>query len=193
MPALVDQAVDLERADVLLLESSGGAPLAFEERRHDVFTDDLESRPIPFTNEMQDVGKLSSRIKDHFLRLDEAPVAAIFRDMPMDEGVLVLTSLRLQSLQFLLHAALVLEAIVRILVGAALFLLLELHQGVKRIAEARSLLEQFETLRHVQQALHAIVVGRVVEIEIPKHGGNGQTFVRLAHALHEIDVHERVR
>ena len=141
---------------------------------------------------MQGVGKIAVGSEDQFLRLDEAAVAASFRDMTVNEPTLIFPRLRLQILQMSFHAALVLKPVVGILVRAALRFRLELHEGVERVTESCGFLEQVEALRRAEEALHPIVIRRMIEIEVPEHGRDGQSFMRFAHALREIDVRENI-
>ena len=192
VPAVVDQAIDLVQADVLHFKRRSSLLGILQKCFCDIVADEIEHLPFPFSNRMQGVGKIAVGSEDQFLRLDEAAVAAVFRNMTANERVLIFPRFPLQFLDALFHAALVLEPVVGILVRAALRFRLELHEGVERIAESCGFLEQAEALRRAEEALHPVVIRRMIEIEVPEHGRDGQSFMRFAHALREIDVRENV-
>ena len=192
VPAVVNQAIDLVRADILHFKMGSALFCIFQKRLCDIVADEVKHLPFPLGNGMQGVGEVAVGSEHQLLRLDEAAVAAVFRNMTANERVLVFPGFPLQLLDALFHTALVLEPVVSILVRAALRFRLELHEDVERVAEPCRFLEQVETLRRAEEALHPVVIRRMIEIEVPEHGGDGQSFMRFSHALREIDVRENV-
>ena len=192
VPAVVDQAIDLVRADILHFKMGSALFCIFQKRLCNIVADEVKHLPFPLGNGMQGVGEVAVGSEHQPLRLDEAAIAAVFRNMTANERVLVFPSFPLQLLDALFHAALVLEPVVGILVRAALRFRLELHEGVERVAESCGFFEQAEALRRAEEALHPVVIRRMIEIEVPEHGRDGQSFMRFAHALREIDVRENV-